>query len=127
MSASALSAAASTTGGGSAGALMAAAAAPAVADGTFIRISGHAEVYRVAGGAPLYVTSWGPWKGKAQPVRTVTQAQFSTLRSRPTDGTYIRALPSTRVYRVAGAARCTSRPGARSVAGDRRSTSTSGR
>jgi hypothetical protein len=89
------------SGGGSSG-VISAVAAPAIANGTFIRISGHTEVYRVAGGAPLYVVSWRPWKGKAQPVHTVTQAQFNTLRARPADGTYIRALPSTRVYRVAG-------------------------
>jgi hypothetical protein len=91
-----------TAGGGGSGAISA--AAPAIPDGTFITISGHSEIYRVAGGAPLLVVSWGPWKGKVQPVRTITQAQANTLRKQPVDGTYLRALPTSRVYRVAGGA-----------------------
>src|SRR5664280_2013964 len=40
------------------------------ADGTFVSTSPRGEVYRIAGGAPLYVSNWAVFGG-AQPTTTV--------------------------------------------------------
>jgi hypothetical protein len=70
-------------------------------DGTFVRRKGSAAVYRLVGGAPVYVSSWAPFAG-SQPVRTLTPATWDMLRQVPADGTFIRAGGST--YRIAGGA-----------------------
>jgi surface antigen len=74
-------------------------AAGAVTDGTFVSAGG--SVYRIAGGAPIYVSSWSVYGG-AQPVTVLTQAQFNALPQVPADGTFISAGGS--VYRTAGGA-----------------------
>lgn len=56
----------------------------AFADGTFINYAGN--VYRIVGGAPLYVSSWSVFGG-AQPTTKVTSAQFALLRAYPANGT----------------------------------------
>ncbi|MDX6301815.1 MAG: hypothetical protein QOF53_3029, partial [Nocardioidaceae bacterium] len=53
--------------------------APVVHNGDFIRRSGDNAVYRVAGGAPIYVHSWAPFHGP-QPVKVISVAQFAALR-----------------------------------------------
>ena len=60
-------------------------ATPVVPDGTFVQVAGSTDVYRVAGGAPLLVTSWAPYGGP-QPVTTLSAAQFAQLRAYPADG-----------------------------------------
>ena len=77
-------------------------APPVVADGTFVQVSGSTDVYRVAGGAPLLVTSWGPYGGP-QPVTTLTPQQFAQLRAHPADGTFVQTTTELN-YRFAGGA-----------------------
>jgi hypothetical protein len=81
------------------------------ADGTFIQGQQRGEVYRVAGGAPIYVSSWAPFGGE-QPFTVVDQvaidgagsgtAPFSHLRAVPADGTFIQGAQTGRVYQVEG-------------------------
>lgn len=77
-------------------------ATPVVPDGTFVQETGSAEVYRVAGGAPLPVTSWTPYGGP-QPVTTLTSQQFGQLRAHPADGTFVQTTTGLD-YRFAGGA-----------------------
>lgn len=76
-------------------------ASAALNDGTFVRVSGHSNVYRIAGGAPVYVPSWVQF-GSPQRVTTITQAQADQLNWYPVDGTYLRSAATSRVYTVAG-------------------------
>jgi len=73
----------------------------AVAEGSFVVYAGN--VYRIAGGAPIYVSSWDRFGG-SQPAQTLSDAQFSALRTYPADGTFVNGLPSGRVFRFAGGA-----------------------
>jgi hypothetical protein len=77
-------------------------AAPVVPDGTFVQEAGSTDVYRVAGGAPLLVTSWSPYGGP-QPVTTLSAAQFAQLRPHPADGTFVQTTTEMN-YRFAGGA-----------------------
>lgn len=79
-------------------------------DGTFIKTTGDGAVYRVAGGAPLWVGSWAQFGG-VKPSVTVDYAAvarsgagsyWSHLMLHPADNTYIQGLGSPRVYRVTG-------------------------
>ncbi len=72
---------------------------PVVHNGDFVRRSGDAAVYRVAGGAPIYVHSWVPFGG-SKPVKVISSAQFAGLRVFPVDGTFITATGTGEVYRV---------------------------
>lgn len=75
-----------------------------LSDGTYIGVSGgDGSVYRIAGGAPIYVSKWDN-VGGAQPVTTVSQTQFDKLRTVPADGTYISAITRSEVYVIAGGA-----------------------
>lgn len=76
---------------------------PPPGEGSFVQVSGLPQIYRVAGGAPLYVSSWAPFGGP-QPVSVISQQQFDALRPVPADGTFISTLQDGRVYRVAGGA-----------------------
>jgi hypothetical protein len=81
-----------------------ASSAPAqvVPDGTFVQAAGSTDVYRVAGGAPLLVTSWAPYGGP-QPVTTLSAEQFAQLRAFPADGTFVQTTTELN-YRFAGGA-----------------------
>ena len=92
----AVDAATADTGGGST------TVAPVVPDGTFVQEAGSPDVYRVAGGAPLLVTSWSSY-GSPQPVTTLTAEQFSQLRAYPADGTFVQTTTELN-YRFAGGA-----------------------
>jgi Domain of unknown function (DUF1906) len=77
---------------------------PVPANGTFIRATGTGKVYRIAGGAPVYVPSWTPFGG-AQPVIVVDRWNLenvsnptSHLRSAPATGTIVEGLPSGRYW-----------------------------
>ncbi|RIJ77906.1 CHAP domain-containing protein, partial [Nakamurella silvestris] len=72
-----------------------------IADGAFVSYQGN--VYRIAGGAPIYVNSWSA-VGGPQPTTTLTDAQWSGLRAYPADGTFIADLGDGRVYVTAGGA-----------------------
>ena len=76
--------------------------APVVPDGTFVQEAGLPDVYRVAGGAPLLVTSWAPYGGP-QPVTTLSAEQFAQLRAYPADGTFVQTTTEMN-YRFAGGA-----------------------
>jgi hypothetical protein len=73
-----------------------------VPDGTFVQVSGSFAVYRIAGGAPLFVSNWST-VGGSQPVTELTQAQFDALCAVPTNGTFLGTSTGS-YYRVAGGA-----------------------
>lgn len=78
---------------------------PPLVDSNFVRHDG--QVYRLAGGAPIVVTSWKNVGGR-QKARKLTDAEFAALATQPTDGTFLRTpkAPMGRgeVYVVAGGA-----------------------
>jgi Domain of unknown function (DUF1906) len=71
-------------------------------EGTFLSESGSAAVYRIAGGAPLYVSSWAGFGG-AQPVLTVSKTRFRLLPTYPRDGTFLQSATRPYIFRVQGA------------------------
>lgn len=75
--------------------------AGALPDGTFVSYEG--KVYRLAGGAPLYVHSWTAFGG-AQPTIPLVATQWKALNPVPANGTFIRATATGKVYRIAGGA-----------------------
>ena len=74
-----------------------------ITEGTFVRNSANGSVYRIAGGSPVYVSSWTAFGG-AKPVVNVTAAYLASLRATPADGTFIRGAGTAPVYRIAGGA-----------------------
>ena len=56
------------------------------ANGSFVSYNGN--VYRIAGGAPLYVSSWSIFGGP-QPTQALTQSQFDALAKYPANGTEV--------------------------------------
>jgi surface antigen len=82
------------------------------AEGTFLRGAQRGEVYRMAGGAPVFVSTWTAFGG-AKPTVTVDQVaidkagsatKFNHLRFRPVDGTILAASPTTSYFRVSAGA-----------------------
>jgi hypothetical protein len=73
-----------------------------IPDNTFIEVYGSPDVYRIAGGAPLYVSSWAGFGG-AQPVEMLTPQDFAQLPPYPANGTFLTTTTGL-VYRVAGGA-----------------------
>jgi len=73
----------------------------ALPDGTFVSYEG--KIYRLAGGAPIYVHSWSVYGG-AQPTVALGTAQWNALNPVPANGTFIRATTTGKVYRIAGGA-----------------------
>jgi peptidoglycan/xylan/chitin deacetylase (PgdA/CDA1 family) len=82
------------------------------ADGTFVRGTSTGAVYRIAGGAPVYVSTWVAFGG-VQPFVDVDQAAidragsggfFGHLLFFPADGTFVRGTSTGAVYRIAGGA-----------------------
>jgi len=71
-----------------------------VPDGTFIEVAGSTAIYRIAGGAPLFVSSWDPFGGP-QPVGVLTQQQFDSLNPVPNDRTFL-VTTTGAIYRIAG-------------------------
>ena len=76
---------------------------PTIHEGDFVSVSGHPEVYRIAGGAPLYVSNWSN-VGGSHPVTTISAAQFAGLPTWPRDGTFIQGWTGGAVYEIAGGA-----------------------
>jgi surface antigen len=81
-------------------------------DGTFLRGGQRGEVYRVAGGAPVFVSTWSAFGG-SKPYATVDQVaidragsggRWNHLRARPLEGTLLLGAQRREVYRVAGGA-----------------------
>jgi hypothetical protein len=82
-------------------------------NGTFIKGAQRREVYRVVGGAPVYVSTWAAYGGKAQPAITVDQVaidragtgdRWNHLLARPATGTVIKGAQRAEVYVVVGGA-----------------------
>jgi hypothetical protein len=82
------------------------------ADGTFVVGAQRGEVYEIAGGAPLYVSTWAAFGG-AQATMTVDQnaidkagsgRAWNHLSYRPADGTFVVGAQRGEVYRFAGGA-----------------------
>jgi glycoside hydrolase-like protein len=71
-------------------------------DGTFVQVAGSGVTYRIAGGAPLYVSDWNA-VGGPQPVTVISQQQFDSLGPVPRDGTFLETSTGA-LYRVAGGA-----------------------
>ena len=79
----------------------------AVTNGSYVSYEGN--VYRIAGGAPVYVSSWAHMGGDPGTTRSLSASEFAALRTYPADGTYIvgvapGAADNGTVYRVAGGA-----------------------
>jgi hypothetical protein len=72
----------------------------AVPDGSFASYQGN--VYRIAGGAPVYISSWNN-VGGPQSATALTDAQWASLRQYPADGTLV-STAAGYVYRFAGGA-----------------------
>jgi hypothetical protein len=70
-----------------------------LAEGTFVRVSGSTTVYRIAGGAPVYVSSWTSFGG-VQPVVVVSKTRWNLLPTYPRNGTFLQAAGHSTVYRV---------------------------
>ncbi len=77
-------------------------AGPSLPDNTFVQVFGSQAIYRIAGGAPLFVSSWDGFGGP-QPITTITQGQFNSLRPVPADKTFL-TTTTGRVFRMAGGA-----------------------
>lgn len=71
------------------------------ANGSFVTYQG--AVYRIAGGAPMYVSSWSVFGG-AKPTTAVTSSQWSSLAKVPANGTFVNAEQTGDVYVIAGGA-----------------------
>jgi hypothetical protein len=78
-------------------------AATAVGDGTFVRDADTGAVYRIAGGAPLYVSTWSAFGG-SQPLTNLSHAAILGLPQYPRDGTFVVGTARGEVYRFAGGA-----------------------
>jgi len=70
-------------------------------DGAFVSYQGKA--YRIAGGAPLYVSGWAA-VGGSHPSLALTTLQWRELRAVPSDGTLLESVATGKVYEVAGGA-----------------------
>jgi hypothetical protein len=69
-----------------------------VSEGSFVSNDGF--VYRIAGGAPIYVSNWSA-VGGPQPSTALSDAEFAALPQYPRDGTFLNSSTGA-VYRVAG-------------------------
>ena len=82
------------------------ASSPLLANGTLVSYQG--SNYEIAGGAPLYVSSWGDLPEGQVPTLALTAAQWQALNPVPADGTFITvgtAGPAYgQVYEIAGGA-----------------------
>ena len=78
------------------------------ANGTFIRATGTGKVYRIAGGAPVFVSSWSAYGGP-QPAVVVDRwnilnisSPLSHLDLDPANGTIVEGLPSAHYWVFSG-------------------------
>jgi hypothetical protein len=76
---------------------------PLFSDGTFIQDTSTGNVYRITGGAPVYVSSWVPFGGP-KPTILIGPNQLASLPKTPADGTFIQGAQTGQVYRIAGGA-----------------------
>ena len=71
-----------------------------LADGSLINYD--KQVYVMAGGAPLYVTTWADYGKK--PSGLIGSKKWASLAKYPADGTFLTAKPSGNIYEVVGGA-----------------------
>ena len=74
-----------------------------LANGSFVQVSGSSAIYEIAGGAPLYVSSWAH-VGGSHPYSVVSEQEFSALPQAPANGTFLRDAGSGGIWEVAGGA-----------------------
>lgn len=72
-------------------------------DGTYLHATDSGGIYVVAGGAPMYVSSWAN-VGGSHPYTDTTQSVINSMPTYPRNGTYIHAYTTGGVYDVAGGA-----------------------
>ncbi|MDY7542551.1 MULTISPECIES: cell wall-binding repeat-containing protein [unclassified Cryobacterium] len=72
-----------------------------VHSGDFVSYRG--DVYRIAGGAPIYVSNWATFGG-VKPTIALSDSQWAGLRPYPADGTLVSAQPSQQVFTIVGGA-----------------------
>lgn len=72
------------------------------AEGAFVGVTGQSGTYRIAGGAPLPLTSWEAVGLGPQPVQMLSPTQFAALPDRPRDGTFVVGHATGRIHRVSG-------------------------
>jgi surface antigen len=72
-------------------------------NGTFLRGREDGAVYRLAGGAPVWVRTWTAFGG-AKPTHLVSSATIAALPRYPRNGTYLLGAQRREVYVVAGGA-----------------------
>jgi len=89
---------------------------PLPANGTFITATGTGKVYRIAGGAPVYVDSWSPFGGP-QPTVVIDRWDIQNisnsithLRAQPETGTIVEGLPSGRYWQFSAGMRTAAAP-----------------
>jgi hypothetical protein len=61
--------------------------AAGIGDGTFVSYRGSS--YRIAGGAPIFVSDWSHLGGDPGSARTVSESEWGRLRQYPVDGTLL--------------------------------------
>jgi hypothetical protein len=71
------------------------------AEGSFVAVTGTSETYRIAGGAPVFTSSWESVGLPPQPVQMLSPTQFDSLPDRPKSGTFLQGGATGWVYRVA--------------------------
>ncbi|MDQ1628125.1 MAG: hypothetical protein QOI54_1869 [Actinomycetota bacterium] len=72
-----------------------------LSEGTFVSERASSTIYRIAGGAPLPVTSWAPFGGP-QPVEVVSGTRWRLLPTYPRNGTFLQGAGTGQVFRVSG-------------------------
>jgi surface antigen len=72
-------------------------------NGTFVRGREDGAVYRMVGGAPLWVTTWSAF-GAVKPTHLVSTTTVAGMRRFPVNGTYLLGAQRREVYVVAGGA-----------------------
>jgi hypothetical protein len=72
-------------------------------DRTLVAIEESGQVYRCAGGAPIYLTT-PTLIGADEVIVPLPAVAFDSLRVQPADGTLIQGLPSNEIFRIAGGA-----------------------
>ena len=80
---------------------------PRIPDGAYVQVAGSQAIYRIAGGAPLYVSPQYWSTLGAQPLTVITRQQFAALNPVSASGTLLEDPTAPRTGRLA-ARRCSS-------------------
>ncbi|GJM38063.1 MAG: hypothetical protein DHS20C19_14300 [Acidimicrobiales bacterium] len=74
---------------------------PLFGDGDFIKVSGSATIYRVAGGAAIPLNSCASL-GNCSGTLLISAAQLASLNPVPADGTFLKGDANATIWRIAG-------------------------